>query len=187
MQTGSLGRRIAIFGGGGKTALASAIAKKFDLPHIELDAIKHGPGWVERPDDEFARIIEQRLDKSAEGWITDANYQRVRPLILARADTVVVIQLWFPVMFWRVLKRSIRRAWSGEPLWNGNKETWRMTFLSRESILLEIIGKRKRYANAGKIIARDTPPGTNFALIRGVRELDDFYRMHGFERSDNLP
>ena len=185
MQTALIGRRIAIFGGGGKTTLASAIAMKFDLPHIELDAIKHMPNWLERPKDEFARIVEQRLDESSEGWVTDGNYQRRAPLILARADTVIVIEMWFPVMFWRILKRSIHRAWSGEPLWNGNRETWRMTFASTESILLEIIGKRKSYANAGKIIARDTPACTTFLLIRGARELNDFYRVHGLERPGN--
>ncbi len=117
----------------------------------------------------MARIVEQRLDESPEGWVTDGNYHPIRPLILARAETVVVIQMRFPVMFWRILKRSIHRARSGEPMWNGNRETWRMTFASRESILLEIIGKRKRYSNAGEMIARDTPPGTNFVLIRGAR------------------
>ena len=172
MHTGPLGRRIAVFGGGGKTTLASAISRKLDVPHIELDAIRHMPDWVERPD-------------YTEGWVADGNYQLVRPLILARADTVVVIQMWFPVMFWRILKRSISRVKSGEPLWNGNRETWRMTFASRESILLEIIGKRKRYASYGKTIARDVPPGADFLLVRGVRQLDEFYRKHSLKLPEN--
>lgn len=187
MQSRSLGTRIAIFGGGGKTTLANAIALKFDLPHIELDAIKHMQNWEERPKDDMARIVEQRLDDAPEGWVTDGNYQPIRPLILARAETVVVIQMGFPVMFWRILKRSIHRAWSREPMWNGNRETWRMTFASRESILLEIIGKRKRYSSAGETIGRDTPTGTNFVLIRSAHELDDFYRAHGLRRPRGLP
>ena len=108
LQARSLGKRIGIFGGGGKTTLASAVATKLGVPHIELDAIKHGPNWTERPSDEVARIVEQRLDESGEGWVTDGNYRRVRPIVLSRADTVVVIQIRFAVMFWRILKRSIR-------------------------------------------------------------------------------
>ena len=153
-----LGKQIAVFGGGGKTSLARAIAKKLEVPHIELDAIHHMPNWVERPYDEFAQIVERRLDDSPGGWVIDSNYRRIRPLMLDRADTVIVIQLPFPVMFWRILKRSIHRTRTGQPMWNGNNETWRMTFATSESILLEIIRKRKTYANIGKIIAQDTPP-----------------------------
>ena len=180
----SLSRRIAVFGGGGKTTLAGAIAKKLGVPHIELDAIHHLPNWVERPYDEFARIVEQRIDNSPGGWVIDGNYQRIRPLILGRADTVIVNQLPFPGMFWRILKRSIRRARTGQPMWNGNRETWRMTFASKDSILLEIIGKRHAYASAGKIIAQHTSPGTNFFLIRGSGRLDGFYQQHGLEQPD---
>jgi len=182
LQTGTLGRRIAIFGGGGKTTLASAIARKIGVPHIELDAFYHGPNWVGLAESEFAQIVEQRLDSSCGGWVTDGNYERVRPLILARADTALVIQMRFPVLFWRILKRSLRRAWSGEPMWNGNRETWRMTFASRESILLEIIAKRRRYADTERVVAGDAPSATNIVRIQGGRELGEFYRVHGLER-----
>ncbi len=177
-----LGKRIGVFGGGGKTTLARAIAKKLEVPHIELDAVYHMPDWVERPYDEFAQIVQQRMDDLPGGWVIDGNYPRIRPLVLNRADTAIVIQLPFPVMFWRILKRSLLRARTGQPMWNGNRETWHMTFASRDSILLEIIGKRKTYANAGKTIAQELPPGTNFVLIRGSGKLEEFYQLQGLER-----
>lgn len=91
MQPTTLGRRIAIYGGGGKTSLADALARKLGIRHIELDAIQHGPDWLQTPEDEFARTLERRIGESSEGWVTDGNYSQHRPLILAQADTVIVI------------------------------------------------------------------------------------------------
>ena len=182
MQEVSLGRRIAIFGGGGKTSLADAIARKLGIRHIELDAIQHGPDWAQTPEDEFTRILEQRINQSPEGWVADGNYTHHRPLILAQADTVIIIQLWFAALFWRILLRCVRRAITREPLWNGNRESFRMTFLSRDSLLLEIIGKKKRYANDVDSVPKDVAPGTNVIIIRGTRQLNAFYRAHGLER-----
>ena len=39
-------------------------------------------------------------------------------------------------MLWQVLKRTVRRAWTKEELWAGNRESWRLSFLSRESIIV---------------------------------------------------
>ncbi len=182
MQSAPLGRRIAIYGGGGKTSLADAIARKLGIRNVSLDSIQHGPKWLQTPEDEFARIVESRLDESTDGWVTDGNYSHIRPMILAKADTAIVIQLWFGALFWRILLRSVRRAITREPLWNGNRESLRMTFLSRNSILLEIIGKKKRYANYANIIPQDVGPDTNVIIIKGTRQLNDFYRAHGLER-----
>ena len=179
MQSAPLGRRIAIYGGGGKTSLADAIARKLGIRHVSLDSIQHGPEWLQTPEDEFARIVESRLDESTDGWVTDGNYSHIRPMILAKADTAIVIQLWFGALFWRILLRSVRRAITREPLWNGNRESLRMTFLSRNSILLEIIGKKKRYAN---IIPQGVGPDTNVIILKGTRQLNAFYKDHGLER-----
>ena len=42
----------------------------------------------------------------------------------------------FRVAYWRLLRRTFTRLVSREELWNGNRESWRLTFLSRDSILL---------------------------------------------------
>ena len=182
MQTQPLGRRIAIFGGGGKTSLADAIARKLGIRNIELDAIQHGPDWLQTPEDEFSRILEQRINESPDGWVTDGNYSHHSPMILAQTDTAIVIQLWFAALFWRILLRCVRRAITREPLWNGNRESIRMTFFSRDSLLLEIIGKKKRYANYATSVPKDVTPGTSVIIIKGTRQLNAFYRTHGLER-----
>jgi adenylate kinase family enzyme len=107
VQSQPLGRRIAIYGGGGKTSLADALARKLGIRHISLDAIQWRPNWAMTPEDEFTRTLEGRLDESTDGWVTDGNYSQHRPMILAKADTVIIIQLWFAALFWRILLRCV--------------------------------------------------------------------------------
>ncbi len=58
--------------------------------------------------------------------------------VLARADTAIVIQLPFPLMFWRAFRRTALRSLRREQLWNENRESWRTSFASRDSVLLEV-------------------------------------------------
>jgi hypothetical protein len=57
-------------------------------------------------------------------------------LVLERADVVVWLDLpprvWLP----RLLRRTVGRIVRRETLWNGNRETFRRAFLSRESLIL---------------------------------------------------
>jgi adenylate kinase family enzyme len=116
------GPRISIIGtsGSGKTTVASRAARLLDLPHIELDAIRHGPNWTETPDDEFRRRVVAIA--AGEAWIIDGNYGVVRDLVWARATTVVWLDLPLSVVMAQVLWRSLSRAITREELWNGNRE-----------------------------------------------------------------
>ena len=64
------------------------------------------------------------------------NYLGVRPLIWSRADTLIWLDLPFSLVLWRTFTRTLKRAITQEELWNGNRESWRMGFFSRESVLV---------------------------------------------------
>lgn len=113
-------RRVLVVGasGAGKSTLAGIIARRRALPHIELDALFHGPGWVPRASfvDDVAR------ETSRDGWVADGNYHQVRDLLWSRADTIVWLDLPRIVVEAQVIKRTFLRWVRREVLWNGNRE-----------------------------------------------------------------
>ncbi len=140
-------RRIVVVGttGSGKTTVALALGRILDLPVLELDAVHWGPGWTPRPDPEIRRRIEEVV--AAEEWVVDGNYLRFQELVWGRAEAVVWLDLRFPVIFWRLIRRTVRRSVCREPLWAGNTETLRGAFASRDSILwwqITTFGRNRR-------------------------------------------
>lgn len=128
-------QRIAVIGTScsGKTTLARELATRLRVLHIELDALHWLPNWQERPDAEFWTLTQQAI--AAPAWTLDGNYSKVRPLVWGRATTLIWLNYSFPLVMWRALKRTIWRAVSGEELFAGNRESFRQSFMSRDSIL----------------------------------------------------
>ena len=146
----TVGRRIAVWGptGSGKTTMSRKLAIRLGLPAVELDALFHGPNWQPSPDDEFRVMVQEVLDDCSMGWVCDGNFRVAREVVLPRADTVLWLRPPFRVAYWRLLRRTISRLSSREELWNGNRESWGLTFLSRDSILLWGISHwRKHHRN----------------------------------------
>jgi len=131
-----LGRRINVVGttGSGKTTVARAIAERLGLEHVELDALFWRPGWGETPDAEFL----PKVDKATRGdrWVVDGNYSRTRAIVWPRADTIVWLDYSFLRVFWQLVRRTLRRAATGEELWDGCRERLASCLFSRDSILL---------------------------------------------------
>lgn len=127
-------QRVVIVGttGAGKTTLARALAAKLDARHIELDALHWHADWTPAPD--FVAQVERALD--AERWVIDGNYSKVQPFILNQADTIIWLDYSFGTKLRQLFGRTCRRALGREALWNGNTETLRKAFFSRESIFI---------------------------------------------------
>lgn len=150
-------RRTVIAGvsGSGKTTLAARLAPVLDAPHIEIDALFHGPGWVPRP----SFLDDVRRLAGSDAWVTEWQYGTARPLLAARADLLVWLDLPFwTVTFPRVLRRTRQRSRGREVLWNGNVEPplWRV-LVDRENILRWAVSTRHKYRESVPVLARERP------------------------------
>ena len=118
----------------GKTTLARQLSRALGAPHIELDAIHWKPGWQPRPAEEFRELVGEAA--AGEKWVMDGNYSASQDIVWGRATAIVWLNYPFRVVLWRALYRTTKRVISREELFSGNRETFRQSFLSRDSIIL---------------------------------------------------
>jgi adenylate kinase family enzyme len=125
-------RRVSVVGnsGSGKSTLGRALAARLGVPYVELDSIFHQPGWTQLPPELFQARVRELA--AGDGWVIDGNYGAVRPLVWARADTVVWVDPPRRVVMRRVLWRTVSRGITRRELWNGNRESLR-NLLSRDA------------------------------------------------------
>jgi adenylate kinase family enzyme len=126
----------------GKTTFAAKLAARLDVRHIELDQLHWLPGWQARTYDEFRQVVQRATD--GERWVVDGNYGKVRDITWRRATAIAWLDYSFPVIFFRAITRSIKRIVMREELFSGNRETFRETFLSRDSILRWVLTTYRR-------------------------------------------
>lgn len=169
----SIGPRISIRGatGSGKTTLGHLLRQRFGLPIVEMDAIYWLPNWQAKPLDQFRADVQAALDACPRGWVCVGNYSQPQDLVLSQADTVLWLRLPFRVSFWRLFKRTVARAWTKEPLWEGNqnRESWHQSFFSRNSILLYAITSRKMHVENTLRSLNATPHPASVIELRSAR------------------
>ena len=119
-------RRVLVAGtsGAGKTSLAKLIARYLDVPHVEIDALFHGPGWVPRASFES----DVQCFSAGPEWVTEWQYGAVRAHLAGRADLVVWLDMPRGVVIRQVVRRTVVRWVRRERLWNDNVEPppWRI-------------------------------------------------------------
>ncbi len=130
----------------GKTTLAGNIAEILEIPHIELDALHWGPNWTIKAD--FEEKVAEAVQQPA--WVADGNYRKVREQIWDKADTIIWLNYSFTLVFYRALKRTFKRVFTGEKIFAGNKENLFTSLFSSDSILWWVIKthkmRRKEYS-----------------------------------------
>jgi adenylate kinase family enzyme len=115
-------RRIHIMGtsGSGKSHLGHQLASALSIPHVELDALYHGPDWTAAAPDRFREDVAQVA--AGDAWVVDGNYAAAREVLWERAQLVIFLDR----PRWRVMaqlaRRSLSRSLRGTTLWNGNRE-----------------------------------------------------------------
>jgi hypothetical protein len=129
-------RRIRVKGGSGagKTTLARQIARRLGLVHVELDALHHDPGWTPAPAPLLQARVRAALD-DGRGWVVDGNYDsKLGALVLERAELIVWLDLPLSTKLARLARRTFRRWWTSEELWNGNRENWKAAFWGADAL-----------------------------------------------------
>ena len=175
-----IARRIAIVGtsGSGKSTLARRLSSVLDVPYFELDNLYWEPNWS----NVSAEVFRERVSAVAqqERWIIEGNHKTVRDLIWQRSDCLVWLNYPLRVNLSRLVRRTFRRVFRGEPCCNGNRESLARTF-GTDSIFLWALkthGLRRReypsllarMAEQGTKVVIHTSPGETDAWVRALQD-----------------
>ena len=112
--------------GSGKTTLAARIAETMAVPHVEMDALFHGPEWTPRP----SFLEDVRRFTAEPVWVTEWQYGSARPQLAERADLLVWLDLPRAVVMRQVVLRTLQRRLRRHRLWSGNVEPPLRTFFT---------------------------------------------------------
>jgi len=155
--------------GSGKSTLARRIAARLNLPYTEIDSLYHGPNWTQR--EEFALDVDHAT--SGDRWVIEWQYRLVRPMLLERADTLIWLDHPAAVSYARVIRRTVRRSRTHEPLWNGNAEPPLHSFFTApdENIIRWAIKTRRNYQKQVPAI-ESSHPQLHVVRLRGQRQVE---------------
>ena len=115
--------RIVVVGpsGSGKTWISQRLAETLDVPHVELDALHHGPNWSSCGPE----VLRERVLAATQGngWVVDGTYRNLLgDLVFERAEHVAWVDLPVPLVLRRLLRRTYLRKKHDVELWAGNRE-----------------------------------------------------------------
>ena len=128
--------------GSGKSTFANEIASLFSYPHIEIDNLLFEQNWKMRPKDDFDTDLAKAIQQ--DNWVACGNYFSSKANIYEAADIVVWMNYPLYKILWQVTHRTIHNIWTKKPCCNGNIETIRQQFFSKNSIFIWVLGSHRR-------------------------------------------
>ncbi|WP_434362906.1 AAA family ATPase [Parasalinivibrio latis] len=181
-------KRINVVGtsGSGKSTVSKRLAEKLGYPCYEMDALFWKPNWTESTDAELFDAVRQVTEQPC--WVLDGNYNRTASIKWADADTIVWVDYSLQRTLYQSLRRSFSRCISGRELWpgTGNRETFRKSFFSRDSILLWTVKtyhkNRRRYLT---LMEAEEYQHLTFICLRSPVETSRFLNSIQPEPSDD--
>ena len=163
--------------GSGKSTFAEELARRLDVPYIELDALHHGPNWREPSAEEFQARVRAAMEAAPEGWVIDGNYEvKLRDTVLGPADTIVWLDLPLGLKLRRLWRRTKHRIRDDVELWSGNKERWRTALWGWESLFTWMLRGHFRHRRQWPRRYAEDP---RFVRLRSVAEAKEWLERHG--------
>jgi adenylate kinase family enzyme len=167
---------VASASGNGKTTVGRELANRLGVPFVELDALVHGPDWIETPDE----LLRARLAPilASDGWVIDGNYERkLGDFVLAAAEVIVWLDL--PIRVWlpRLVVRTGRRFRGREQLWNGNRESLASALWGRDALFAWAFRSHFRHRREWPEALRDF----RVIRLRTPAEVDRFLARAGVD------
>jgi adenylate kinase family enzyme len=162
--------KVAVVGvsGNGKTTFARTLARRLDVPYVELDALNHLEGWQEASVEDLRRAVEQAT--SGDGWVVDGSYyEKLGSPLLQRADVVVWLDQELPLVVRRLVRRAVRDIVTKRDLFNGNTQSWRFAFYGKDSLVGYAF--RMHFRRRREWPARFAEDGVTYVRLRSPREV----------------
>lgn len=165
--------RVLFYGvtGSGKSSAAHAYAAASGLPEVSADDdIGWLPGWQQRSVEQQREIATDVAARDS--WVLDSAYGVWRDIVVPRAELLVAMDYPRWLSLGRLIRRSVRRVVTRQPVCNGNVETLARLF-AKDSIFywhFNSFARKKRVFRAWQADP-DMPP---VLVFRKPRELDNW-------------
>jgi adenylate kinase family enzyme len=169
--------------GSGKTTLAARIAETLAVPHVEIDALFHGPGWTPRP----SFLQDVHTFSAGPAWVTEWQYGSARAHLAERADLMVWLDLPKATVMRQVVRRTLKRRVRREQLWNDNVEPPLRTFFTNSEHIVRWAWTTHHKSESRVSALLQDRPESVVVRLRSHREVDSWVQGPLRQSRDHPP